>query len=75
MFENATNQLTILQDEPPSPQRNRPNNLNCKTEGLKKQVDFKQDAINEGDPFKILTSMGFTYSFDNENDIAKAHGL
>ena len=76
MFENATNQLTILQNEPPSPQRNKDLTiLTAKVEGLKKQVDFKQDAINEGNPFKILTSMGFTYSFDNENDIAKAHEL
>ena len=76
LFENATNQLTILQNEPPSPQRNKDLTiLTAKVEGLKKQVDFKQDAINEGDPFKILTSMGFTYSFDNENDIAKAHEL
>ena len=42
---------------------------------MKKQVDFKQNAINEGNPFKILSSMGFSYSFDNENDIAKAHEL
>ena len=75
MFENASNQLTILQNEP-SPQRNKDITiLTAKVEGLKKQVDFKQDAINEGNPFKILSSMGFTYSFDNENDIAKAHEL
>ena len=76
LFENATNQLTILQNEPPSPQRNKDLTiLTAKVEGLKKQVDFKQDAINEGNPFKILSSMGFSYSFDNENDIAKAHEL
>ena len=76
LFENATNQLTILQNEPASPQRNKDLAiLTAKVEGLKKQVDFKQNAINEGDPFKILQSMGFTYSFDNENDIAKAHEL
>ena len=41
LFENANNQLTILQNEPPSPQRNKDITiLTAKVEGLKKQVDF-----------------------------------
>ena len=38
-------------------------------------MKFKQDAINEGNPFKILSQMGFNYSFNNEEEIAKTHEL
>ena len=47
----------------------------AKIDSISKIVKFKQDAINDGDAFKILSLTGVEYSFDSEADIEKAHQL
>ncbi|WP_440913511.1 hypothetical protein [Candidatus Pelagibacter sp.] len=76
LLKEAQSQLLVVTNQTPSADRNKDLTiLEAKVEALTEQVSFKQDAINEGNPFKILSRMGFNYSFENEDDIAKAHEL
>ena len=76
LLKEAQSQLVVISNKEPSKERNKDLDvLQAKVDGLSEQVKFKQDAINEGNPFKILSRMGFNYSFENENDISKTHEL
>lgn len=76
LLKQARAQLIIISNKEPSAERNKDLELvQAKVNGLSEQVKFKQDAINEGNPFKILSQMGFNYSFNNEEEIAKTHEL
>ena len=68
--------LSIINNTAPSEERNK--NLTIqqtKIASLQKVLEFKQQAIKEGDPYKILSSQGIQYSFNDEQDIATAHEL
>ena len=47
----------------------------AKVDAVSKIVQFKLDAIQEGNPFKILSQQGIEYSFDDELEITKTHEL
>lgn len=76
ILKEAQAQYATILEQKPSAQRNEDLIVaQSKIDSISKIVDFKQSAINEGNPFKILSLQGISYSFDDENEIAKTHNL
>ena len=76
ILKEAQAQYATLLQQKPSAQRNEDLIIaQTKIDSISKIVDFKQSAINEGNPFKILSLQGISYGFDDENEIAKTHNL
>ena len=76
ILKEAQAQYSVILQEKPSAQRNEDLLIaESKIESISKIVKFKQDAINDGDPYKILSTQGIEYSFENELEISKAHEL
>jgi hypothetical protein len=76
ILKEAQSQYASILQQKPSTQRNKDLIVaQAKIQGISKNVDFKQKAINEGNPFKILSLQGIEYSFDDETEITKTHNL
>lgn len=75
-LKEAQTELAAILNTKASDQRNEDLQIaQAKVDAVTKIVAFKQDAINEGNPFKILSQMGIQYSFDDELEITKTHEL
>ncbi len=75
-LKNAQTVLSILKNQTPTEERNK--NLEIqetKVASLQNVLSYKTNAIKEGDPFKILSSQGIQYSFNDEQEISTAHEL
>ncbi len=76
ILKEAQAQYSVILQQKPSAQRNEDLVIaQSKIDSISKIVKFKQDAITDGDAFKILSTQGIEYSFENELEIAKAHEL
>ena len=76
ILKEAQSQYASILQQKPSAQRNEDLIIaQAKIDGISNIVSFKQKAINEGNPFKILSLQGVEYSFENETEITKTHNL
>jgi len=76
LLKESQSQQSILLSQPAGDTRNKDLQIvEQKVKALAQHVQFKQEAINNGDPFKLLSLQGINYSFDNEEEIAKTHEL
>ena len=75
-LKEAQTVLSIIKNQKPTDERNK--NLEIqetKVASLQTVLNYKTNAIKEGDPFKILSSQGIQYSFNDEQEIATTHEL
>ena len=76
ILKEAQAQYTSILQQSPSDERNEDLIIaQAKVDAISKHVKFKQDAINDGDAFKILSLQGIQYSFNSEQEITKTHEL
>ena len=76
LLTEAKAEYSIILQAPAGTERNKDIEIaEAKVDAITKNVKFKQDAIAEGNPYKILSLQGITYNFDNEQEITKAHEL